>query len=197
MTTTGKFYLSLMVVSSHEDHWIIGNIFEFIKAQGVTPKKVMGDAAPATTKAMEECWGIQPVRLMCWAHTTRAIDRSDYLKAIRAVDSVFTEKLLHDLDLLQWMVQNEASFKYVFRLFKEKYIGMAEIKKVDCPELLIAAEAFFKYMTSVWVESKEFRWYEGANPWGPGHNQSVEGINKGIKENYTFRHKLEMGELFR
>ena len=82
---------------------------------------------------------------MCWAHTTRAIDRSDYLKAIRAVDSVFTEKLLHDLVLLQWMVQNEGSFKYVF---KEKYIGMAELKK---------------YMTSVWVESKAFRWYEGAH----------------------------------
>ena len=40
------------------------------------------------------------------------------------------------------------------------------------------------------------RWYKGANPFGPGHNQSVEGVNKSIKENQTFRLKLPMGELF-
>ena len=40
-------------------------------------------------------------------------------------------------------------------------------------------------------------WYEGANPFGPGHNQSVEGINKSIKENQTFHLKLPMGELFK
>ena len=43
---------------------------------------------------------------------------------------------------------------------------------------------------------KHFRWYEGANAFGPGHNQSVEGINKSIKENQIFRLKLLMGELF-
>ena len=45
-------------------------------------------------------------------------------------------------------------------------------------------------------DPKHFRWYEGANPFGPGHNQSVEGINKSIKENQIFRLKLLMGELF-
>ena len=73
---------------------------------------------------------------MCWAHTTRAIDRSDYLKALRAINAELTEKLLHDLDLLQWMVQNENSFRTVYNLFVEKYIGIAKIKIVECPELL-------------------------------------------------------------
>ena len=104
---------------------------------------------------------------------------------------------MEDLDQLQWMVQNEASFRTVFALYKEKYSKLAETRKLDYPELATSMAAFFMYMSSVWVESKEFKWYEGANPWGPVHNQSIEGINNGIKENYTFRHKLEMGELFR
>ena len=45
-------------------------------------------------------------------------------------------ELLHDLDLLQWMVQNENSFRTVYNLFVEKYIGIAKIKIVECPELL-------------------------------------------------------------
>lgn len=196
VTSTGRFFLSLFVVSSHEDCPSILKIFNFIKEQGVTPKKIMGDYAEATTNAIKECWGDEPVRLMCWAHTTRAVDRSDYLKAMRAADSDFTQKLLNDLDLLQWMVTNENTFRSVFLLFKDKYTTLAE-NKVECPELISAVGQFFNYMQSVWVDKPQFRWYEGANPWGPGHNQSIEGTNKGIKENYTFRHKLELGELFR
>ena len=97
----------------------------------------MGDYAEATTNAIKECWGDEPVRLMCWAHTTRAVDRSDYLKAIRAADSDFTQKLLNDLDLLQWMVTNENTFRSVFLLFKDKYTTLAE-NKVECPELISA-----------------------------------------------------------
>ena len=77
VTSTGKFYLSLVAVSSHEDSPAILNILNFIKAQGVTPKYVMGDAAGSITKAVEECWGYDPERLMCWAHTTGAVDSSD------------------------------------------------------------------------------------------------------------------------
>ena len=29
----------------------------------------------------------------------------------------------------------------------------------------------------------ERKWYEGAHPFGPGHNQSIEGINRSIKAN--------------
>ena len=196
VTSTGKFFVSLVIVSSHEDTLAILKILNFIKSQGVTPKYVMGDAAGSITKAVEDCWDDEPVWLMCWAHTTRAIDRSDYLKALRALDKDLVVKLMEDLDQLQWMVQNKASFRVVFQLFKEKYTKLAEDKKVDYPELPSAMSSFFLYMSRVWVESKEHKWYEGAHPWGPGHNQSIEGINKGVKENYTFRHKLEMGELF-
>ena len=55
---------------------------------------------------------------------------------------------------------------------------------------------FFDYMRKVWVDSNEFRWYEGSNPWGISNNQGVEGKNKDIKLNYTFRRRLELGERF-
>ena len=94
----------------------------------------MGDAAGSITKAVEDCWGDEPVRLMFWAHTTRAIDRSDYLKALRALDKDLVVKLMEDLDQLQWMVQNKASFMVVFQLFKMKFTKLADDKKVDYPE---------------------------------------------------------------
>merc|ERR1719186_722300 len=55
---------------------------------------------------------------------------------------------------------------------------------------------FFKYMRTVWVESEEFRWYEGAHPWQVSNNQGVEGKNKEIKQSHTFRERLELGALF-
>ena len=157
----------------------------------------MGDAAPALTNSVEETWGQETTRLMCWAHQTRATDRSDHLKALRALNPDFTQKLLDDIDKLQWMVHNVETFRIVINLLKEKYDILAKDKEHEFKELPQRVSKFFNYFFSVWVESREFRWFEGAHPWGPGHNQSIEGINKAIKENYTFRHKLEMGELFR
>ena len=50
-------------------------------------------------------------------------------------------------------------------------------------------------MRKVWVESTEFKWYEGAHPWRISNNQGVEGKNKEIKQSHTFRRRLEIGEL--
>ena len=143
---------------------------------------------------MRETWdplqeSVTTTRLMCWAHTSRALDRSQQLAAIRAVDKVIANKILEDIHLLQWSVQNEESFRAVFRLLVSKHCYP------DQPELNNAVQAFFEYMRGTWVESEEFRWFEGAHPFGPGHNNSLEGINKSIKENQTFRLKLAMGEL--
>ena len=54
---------------------------------------------------------------------------------------------------------------------------------------------FFLYMRKVWIDSTEFRWYEGAHPWLISNNQGIEGKNMAIKQSYTFRRKLELGEL--
>ena len=150
----------------------------------------LGDAAQAFTKAVSETWGHGVTRLMCWAHTSRAIDRSKYVAAVRALDKKVAGKIIEDLYLMQWSVLNEDSFMAVFRLLESKHTVP------NFPELDDAVKNFFQYLRTVWVESEERRWYEGAHPFAPGHNQSVEGINRSIKANQTFRLKLPMGELF-
>ena len=150
----------------------------------------LGDAATAFTKAVLETWGQGVTRLMCWAHTSRAIEKSKYLAAIRALDKKVAGKIMEDLYLLQWSVLNENSFMTVFGLLESKHTFP------NFPELDGAVRSFFQYLRSVLVESEERRWYEGAHPYAPGHNQSVEGINRSIKANHTFRIKLPMGELF-
>ena len=140
---------------------------------------------------MSETWEEENVtRLMCWAHTSRAIDRSQYLADIRHLDKKVSAKIMEDLYLLQWSVPNEKSFLAVFSLLESNH------SYPNLPELDTAVKNFFQYMRSVWVESEERKWYEGAHPFGPGHNQSIEGINRSIKANQTFRVKLPMGELF-
>ena len=129
-------------------------------------------------------------RLMCWAHTSRALDRSHQLSAVRAIDKVVATKIIEDVHFLQWSALNEKSFRTVFRLLVSKH------SYPNRPNLHIAVQAFFDYMQTTWIESDEFRWYEGAHPFAPGHNNSLEGVNKSIKENQTFRLKLPMGELF-
>ena len=148
-----------------------------------------GDAAQAFTKAVAETWDENVTRLMCWAHTSRAIDRSSYLAAIRSIDKKLATQIVDDINLLQWSVPNERSFLAVFGLLESKHTFPNQ------PELNEAVRNFFEYMRSVWVESGERRWYEGAHPFAPGHNNSIEAINRNIKANQTFRQKLPMGEL--
>ena len=113
-----------------------------------------GDAAPALTKALKlawDSWDASVTRVMCWAHTSRAIDRSAYLAGIRAVDKEIANKLLQDLYMLQWSVLNEDSFRAVFKLLEEKHSYPSQ------PLLNSAVLDFFSYMRDVWVNSDEFR----------------------------------------
>jgi hypothetical protein len=43
--------------------------------------------------------------------------------------------------------------------------------------------------------SGEWKWYEGEHPFQISNNQGVEGKNREIKQNHTFRKRLEIGEL--
>ena len=129
LTSTGKFFVCLVIVSSHEDESCISPILKFIKDQGVTPKFIMGDAATALTNSVEHTWGQDTTRLMCWAHQTRATDRSDQLKALRAINTDFTQTLLDDIDKLQWMVTNETTFRAAFKFLQDKYANLAKEKE--------------------------------------------------------------------
>jgi hypothetical protein len=124
---------------------------------------------------------------MCWSHVhSNLLPR---LKSILPLDKTVHTSILKDIADLQWSVLNEGSFRHVFSLIEAKYIG----KYNDVMNGILAE--FFRYMRKVWVDSDEFRWFEGSHPWHISNNQGVEGKNKDIKLNYTFRKRLELGEL--
>ena len=124
---------------------------------------------------------------MCWAHVHSNI--LPQLKCISAHNKNVSENILKDIVDIQWSALNEMSFRKSFDLLKSKYVGKFDYLLDE------AIVKFFTYMHKVWIDSGEFRWYEGAHPWQISNNQGVEGKNRDIKLNYTFRRRLELGEL--
>ena len=112
------------------------------------------------------------------------------MKCVATFDKEVSKKILDDIEYLQWSVLNEESFHKVYDLLENKYLD-----KYD-DSLNEAISKFFSYMRSVWVESKQSRWFEAAHPWKVSNNQGVEGKNKDIKQSHTFRRRLDLGELF-
>ena len=125
---------------------------------------------------------------MCWPHVHRNV--VPQIKPVSTLNKPLADKLILDIENLQWSSLNEQSFRKCFNLLEEKYLDNHD------HDLRAALSRFFMYMREVWVESREYRWYEGAHPWAVSNNQGVEGKNKEIKQSHTFRTRLGMGEMF-
>ena len=125
----------------------------------------MGDGAKAISKADKETFGSEGPhsRLMCWSHVHRAI--VPQLKSIATVNKSVSDKILKDIMDIQWCALNEGTFRKLFKLLEEKYVG-----KYDAV-LNGLINKLFSYMHKVWLESGEFMWYEGSHPWGTSNNQ--------------------------
>jgi hypothetical protein len=72
--------------------------------------------------------------------------------------------MMEDLDKLQWMATNELTFSVVFGLYRDKYKELGHAMKAEYPDLSTTVESLLSYMSTQWVVSKEFKWFEGANP---------------------------------
>ena len=188
--STGRFFAACVILSSHEDTPAWSQIYQYLYDLGVKPAYHMGDGAKALSKAGREVFSDldRCHRLMCWSHVYRNI--TPQLKSIGIHDKELSANILNDIQVLQWSVLNEESFKKVYTLIEQKYLGK------HSPIINAALAKFFSYMRSVWIDSEEFRWYEGSHPWQISNNQGLEGKNKSIKESHTFRRRLALGELF-
>jgi hypothetical protein len=187
---TGKFFASCVVLSSHEDALAWSEIYQYVHDLGVKPSYHMGDGAKAISKAGRDVFGDleRCHRLMCWSHVHRAI--SPQLKSVGSHDKTLATNILNDIMDLQWSVLNEETFRRVYSLLEQKYLEKYS------PDINASIAKFFSYMRKVWINSEEFRWYEGAHPWQVSNNQGLEGKNKAIQESHTFRRRLALGELF-
>ena len=188
-TPTGRFFASCVALASHEDSPTWQSIYQHLRDKNIKPGYILGDGAKAITNAGNAVFSdIQFFRLMCWAHVHSNI--LPRLKTVTTHNKKLSDSILQDITSIQWSSLNEDTFRKLFDLLEDKYLGMYDVV------LNGVLETFFTYMRNVWIESSEFRWYEGAHPWHISNNQGVEGKNKAIKQSYTFRRKLELGELF-
>ena len=104
---------------------------------------------------------------------------------------MLADKVLADIEELQWSAHNESTFRLVYKLLEEKYTNAKYDEKKQ--ELLLS---FFSYFRGQWVDGPVFRWYEGANPWSVSNNQGIEGLNKQIKAGHTFKRRCPLGAFF-
>ena len=190
-STSGKFFASFTALTSHEDSKTWKEIYSFVHSLGVHPKYRMSDGAQAITRAGSEVFSSCPDcqdsdRLMCWSHTIRAVQAK--IKPIEKLDKKISKQILQDLDNVQYSV-NDDTFTIMIDKLESKY---CENDSHD-QSLKSALNTFFSYFRSVWVDSSEFRWYEGSHPFASSNNQGMEAKNKSIKQSHTFRRLMPLG----
>ena len=82
------------------------------------------------TKAGLEVFGAHGDRLMCWPHTYR--NTYDHLSALRKEDSSLADKVMSDIEFLQWSAHNEVTIRHTYGLLEEKFLkGDYNVKKAD------------------------------------------------------------------
>ena len=55
-------------------------------------------------------------------------------------------------------------------------------------------EEFFSYFREQWGPDSHVKmWYEGAHPRSVSNNQGIEGTNKSIKQDHTFKRRCPLG----
>ena len=111
---------------------------------------------------------------MCWSHVYSNI--LTQLKCVSALNKTVSDNILNDLVNIQWSELNETSFRKSVELLEKKYLD-----KNDAILNGVLAK-FFVYLHKVWIDSGEFRWYEGAHPWGISNNQGVETKSSPIQQ---------------
>ena len=147
----------------------------------------MGDGASEITKAGEEVYGDDGVRLMCWPHVYRNL--VERMEGLKGVDKVLHKSLLDDIENMQWSCTSDKTFATVFYLLEDKYkTGNYSF------QVLSLLDDFFSYFKEQWgPDSPVHRWYEGAHPWSVSNNQGIEGTNKAIKKDHTFKRRCPLG----
>ena len=156
-TPTGKFYGCCAVLSSHEDGPAWTEIYKYVRNLGFIPSSHMGDGAKAITLAGKETYGDVEncSRLMCYSHVHR--NMTPQMKSVSTLDKGLADRIISNIENLQWSVHNEDTFFHVWDLLKKKYENMYN-SSID-----VSIKKFLDYMDGIWIESDEFRWFEGAN----------------------------------
>ena len=146
------------------------------------PKILQSDSASAIVNGFMCAFDYDNVtdfiRLNCWAHVRRNLE-----KKINCVkDSEVKAELWRNIYLMQ-SAHDKPSFDLLCRLFLKKWRNK---HKEDIDQ-------FISYMNSNWIQMNS-NWFEGAACGYPSTNNALEATNNDIKNSYTFRERLPLGE---
>ncbi|KAI6192878.1 SWIM-type domain-containing protein [Aphelenchoides fujianensis] len=167
------FHPTFVAVSSNEDEEAFKAFFRTINnVTGRAPTHLLADAAPAITNAMSAVWE-ECVRLMCWAHVVKAIDKKLPKKDGQTIRSAI-ETLQYARSELQFISVANSLLDEWARKYGSKF-------------------TFGAYFRKQWIESAHFRWFEGASVF-PSTNNALESTNRTIKDSHTLRERLPFFE---
>ena len=140
------------------------------------------------SKSLQEVFGNDVVRLMCWTYVYRCYSKK--LASIKKVSKDLAMKVDNDLHKIQWMCQIEEKFGVVFQLLEDKFL-LGQINEQEMEKLT----EFFDYFRKQWGPGSHVsKWYEGAHPFHPGHNQGLERFNRTAKDDFSYREQLDMSQ---
>ena len=152
----------------------------------------MADGAHEITRGLKEVFGLseeETRRLMCWSHKYRAYSKK--LIPVKKLDAEVAAKINNDILKIQWMIQTDKEFRVVFKLLEDKYVERGEYTE----DLQAQINSFFRYYRTQWgPDSHVALWYEGAFPFHCSNNQGLEKRNCDIKDNWSYRSQLNMGQ---
>ena len=160
----------------------IRKVVNALFTQDYKPSILMADGADAITngfllafdyESVDDC-----VRLMCWAHVFRAVD-----KKTESIDEPQRKNIRDDIDSLQIMPSPEL-FAMAYKLFVAKWSS----------EKNAAIDTFLAYFNKEWVVSRNCNWFEGAAICIPSTDNALESVNGVIKSIYTLREMLPVNQ---
>ena len=98
-SSTGSFFGSGVILSSHEDHKAWEFLFQFVKKQNVEPKINLSDGDNAITKGLKFVFS-NTKRTMCWAHVYKNTKKK--LASVKAHNEKVAKAIEFDIKDLQW-----------------------------------------------------------------------------------------------
>ena len=191
-TATGRFFLTHITLSTHEDTPAFESNFRLVfrVMKGEVPRFRMADGAWEITNAGRRVFGDAGKRLMCWAHVYRNIRPK--LAGVRVTNKVLGASILADIESIQWTAQSEEEFVVLCQKLQSHYLKMKLSPRENKP-----VKQFLDYFMAQWgPNSHVMNWFAGSHPFNLTNNQGIEGTHKELKKNHTFREELPVGQFF-
>jgi hypothetical protein len=141
------------------------------------PTILIADGADAITNGFIMAFGECLIRIMCWAHVVRAVDKRLSVSGMKE----YKDDIFADIYALQ-LSFSTVFFKYANGLFLAKWRS----KNSE------AINEFLGYFENEWLNIN-CGWYEGICHKTPSQDNGLEASNNIIKTHHTLRKRLPLG----